>query len=153
MKDLNTSFDKFLNEDKEQLITEGKFEVTYSTTSKVEYTGSMWKEYADNSGDSEQGYAQMVAADLGLVKGVMTWNGKEFAISGYNKEGMPISIYQKGEYDMYGGPYSPKMDKPKSLTLGGRNMIGAVQKSFKSYGWDGDIDLARTDIYGYTFTK
>jgi hypothetical protein len=113
----------------------------------------MWKEYADNAGDSEQGYAQMVAADLGLVKGVMTWNGKEFAISGYNKEGMPISIYQKGEYDMYGGPYSPKMDKPRSLTLGGRNMIGAVQKAFKSYGWDGDIDLARTDIYGYTFTK
>ena len=152
MKDLNTSFDKFLNEDKEQLITEGKFEVTYSTTSKVEYTGSMWKEYADNSGDSEQGYAQMVASDLGLVKGVMTWNGKEFAISGYNKEGMPISIYQKGEYDMYGGPYSPKMGKI-SATKAGRNMIAVIKKAFKSYGWDGDPDVSRTDIYGHAFSK
>ena len=151
MKDINT-FDKFVNEEKEQLITEGTFDVTYSVTNRIKYEGEMWAEYADNSGDSELGYAQMVASDLGLVKGNMIWTGKEFSISGYNKEGMPISIYQKGEYNMYGGPYSPKMDKPKA-TLGGKNMIGAIGKAFKSYGWDGDPDVSRTDIYGHAFSK
>ena len=152
MKELNTSFDKFLNEDKEQLITEGKFEVTYSVTSRVTYEGEMWKEYADNSGDSEQGYAQMVASDIGLVKGNMKWTGKDFSVIGTNKDGESIVINQTGEYNMYGGPYSPKMGKI-SATKGGKNMIAVIKKAFKSYGWDGDPDVSRTDIYGAAFTK
>ena len=149
MKDLNT-FEGFVNGGQ---LNEGKFEVSYTVTSPVTYEGEMWREMADNAGDSEQGYAQMVAADIGLVKGSMKWTGKSFSIIGTNEKGETILINQMGEYNMYGGPYSPKMDKPKQLTLGGRNMIGAVQKAFKSYGWDGDIDLARTDIYGAAFTK
>ena len=152
MKDLNTSFDKFLNEEKEQLITEGKFEVTYSVTSKVSYDGEQFDTQAQDMGDNAQDVAQMMASDIGLVKGSMKWSGSELNFSGSNVKGMPILIQQTGEYNMYGGPYTPKMGKPKA-TLGGRNMIGAITKAFKSYGWDGDVDMGRTDIYGYVFTK
>ena len=65
-------------------------------------------------------------------------------------------LNQKGEYNMYGGPYSPKMGKFKT-TLDGKNMNGKVGGSFKSYGWGGskgdmgDPDIGRTDIYGHHF--
>lgn len=148
MKDLNT-FEGFINEGQ---LNEASFEVSYTVTNRVFYSGDQLRSQAQDMGDSPEDVAEMMAADLGLVKGEIDWTGKSLTIIGSNKDGKPIVINQKGEFNMYGGPYSPKMGKP-SATLDGKNVVPKIMKEFKSYGWDGDPDLGRTDIYGGVFRK
>jgi len=137
-------------------INEGYTTVEYKATGQVYYDGPMFKEQAQNAGESEESIANMMAHDLGLVDGSIIWNNDEFTVMGKNSSGSEIYLNQKGEYNMYGGPYSPKMGKFKT-TLDGKNMSGKVGASFKSYGWGGskgdmgDPDIGRTDIYGHHF--
>ena len=137
-------------------INEGYTTVEYKATGQVYYDGPMFKEQAQNAGESEETIANMMAHDLGLVDGSIIWNNDEFTVMGKNSSGSEIYLNQKGEYNMYGGPYSPKMGKFKT-TLDGKNMNGKVGGSFKSYGWGGkkgdmgDPDIGRTDIYGHHF--
>ena len=149
MKHLKT-LEQHINESQ---LNEASFDVSYTVNNKVNYNGPMFQYQADDMGDSAQDVAQMMASDVGLVKGSLTWNNDELTISGSNKDGQTIYINQKGEYNMYGGPYTPKMGKFKAL-LGGKNVTPAVKKAFKSYGgWEEGEDLGRTDIYGYVFNK
>ena len=143
-----------VNEDK---LNEGGYtNVEYQATGQVYYDGPMFGEQAQNAGESEESIANMMAFDLGLVDGSIIWNNDEFTVMGKNSSGSEIYLNQKGEYNMYGGPYSPKMGKFKA-TLDGKNMNGKVGGSFKSYGWGGkkgdmgDPDIGRTDIYGHHF--
>ena len=148
MKDLNT-FEDFLNEGQ---LNEASFEVTYTVTNRVRYSGEQLRTQAQDMGDSPEDVAQMMASDVGLVKGEIEWTGESLEIKGENEKGQTILIEQDGEYNMYGGPYSPKMGKP-TAKLGGKNVVPQIMKQFKSYGWDGDPDLGRTDIYGVVFRK
>lgn len=148
MKHLRT-LDEHINESQ---LNEATFEVSYTVKSKVSYNGEQFDTQAEDMGDDPQEVAQMMASDIGLVKGNMIWTGTNLNFSGSNTNGTPILIQQSGEYNMYGGPYIPKMGKPKA-TLGGKNVVGAIMKAFKSYGWTGDVDMGRTDIYGYVFNK
>ena len=140
----------------EDIVNEGYTTVKYEATGQVYYDGPMFKEQAQNAGESEETIANMMAHDLGLVDGSIIWNNDEFTVMGKNSSGSEIYLNQKGEYNMYGGPYSPKMGKFKT-TLDGKNMNGKVGGSFKSYGWVGkkgdmgDADIGRTDIYGHHF--
>jgi hypothetical protein len=153
MKELKTNFNEFVNE---EVLNEGVIDTKYEVTGKVNYNGPMFQDQASNAGESEKDIVDMMAYDLGLVNGRMTWNNDYLEFTGVNKNGQTIVITQKGEYNMYGGPYTPKMEKFKA-SLAGKNMSGPIMKAFKSYGWGGkkgdmgDPDLGRTDIYGHVF--
>ena len=145
------TFDSFINESNNSL-NEGVFDTKYEVTGRVTYNGPMFQEQAQNMGESEKDIANAMAYDLGLVNGKMQWDNDELLFTGVNKDGQTIVVNQKGEYNMYGGPYTPKMEKFKA-SLGGKNMTGPIMKAFKSYGWDGDVDMGRTDIYGHVFSN
>jgi len=143
MERLTEKFDEFL---KEGVLNEGEIKVDVPMT--ITYSGSMFQEQAQNMGDSEQNIATMMAADIGLVSGSMEWTADRLVIAGYNSDMDPIDVMQSGEYNMYGGPYTPKMGKFK-VTVGKKNVVSAIKKAFKSYGgWEEGEDLGRTDIWG-----
>jgi hypothetical protein len=141
MKNLRT-FDQFINEGEGQL----KNVEVIQKTHVIQY-------YVDSSllsdhGMSDQEWAETVAADVSLQDGDIHFEKGSFEISGNTKGGNSLLVMQDGEYDMYGGPYEPKMKTPK-ITLNGKNILPQVIKAFKSYGWDGKtIDISRTDIWG-----
>lgn len=98
--------------------------------------------------DSTQDCIETIIDDIGLASGEIDFDGGFFLIDGKLKSGEKIYVYQDGEYDMYGGPYDPKMDQAE-VTIGGMNMYAKVQKAFNDYGWDDDINISRTDIWGH----
>lgn len=99
-------------------------------------------------GMGDQEWAETVADDVSLQDGNLHFENGSFEISGNTKAGNSLLVMQDGEYNMYGGPYEPKMQKP-TMTLNGKSIIPQVMKAFKSYGWDSKmIDISRTDIWG-----
>jgi hypothetical protein len=102
--------------------------------------------------DSIEEQAEMIVDDLSLNGGEIYFDGEEFYVEGTTKQGNHIKIIQNGEFDMYGGPYSPKMKKP-TIEFNKDNIYEQVRKCFENYGWfndEGDeIDASRTDIWGH----
>ena len=113
----------------------------------------MFKDNANDWGQSERDIAEQMAGDLGLVNGTMYWGPDELNIEGTDSEGREIIVQQKGEYNMYGGPYTPQMKK-FNVVLSKGTLTGPILKAFKKYGWDikgsgGYPDISRTDIWGH----
>jgi hypothetical protein len=99
--------------------------------------------------NSEQELAEIIIDNLGLVEGDIDFENRYFSVNGERVNGLTIEVYQEGEYDMYGGPYTPKMNKP-IIKVNGRDVFDQVRKAFDNYGWgDEMIDISRTDIWGY----
>jgi len=95
----------------------------------------------------EKYMAETIASDLNLKSGNITFENRYFEVSGETYDGKTINISQDGEFDMYGGPYTPKMKTPKIL-VNGKNILPKVKKAFEDYGWDcPKIDISRTDIW------
>jgi citrate lyase synthetase len=132
------------NDIKESNLNEGSFDRTITT--KITYGGSMFKERAHEGGTNELDIAEMMADDIGLVSGHMEWTSKKLHIVGKNAKGEDIKVLQTGEFDMYGGPYTPKMGN-FAVTIGGKNMARHIDSAFKNYGWGDAPDLGRTDIW------
>jgi hypothetical protein len=99
--------------------------------------------------ESEQELAEYIIDDLGLVSGGIEFGSNYFNVNGERVNGSVLEIYQDGEYDMYGGPYTPKMKKP-IVRVNGQDIFDRVRDAFNDYGWGSDmIDISRTDIWGY----
>jgi hypothetical protein len=99
--------------------------------------------------NSEQELAEQIIDDLGLIDGGIEFDSKYFSVDGERVNGSTIEVYQEGEYDMYGGPYEPKMSKP-IVRVNGRDVFDQVREAFDNYGWGDDmVDISRTDIWGY----
>jgi hypothetical protein len=99
--------------------------------------------------DSEQELAEQIIDDLGLIDGGIEFDSSYFSVDGERVNGSTIEVYQEGEYDMYGGPYEPKMSKP-IVRVNGRDIFDQVREAFDNYGWGDDmVDISRTDIWGY----
>jgi len=99
--------------------------------------------------ESEQELAEYIVDDLGLVSGGIEFGSNYFNVNGERVNGSVLEIYQDGEYDMYGGPYTPKMKKP-IVRVNGQDIFDRVRDAFNDYGWGSDmIDISRTDIWGY----
>jgi hypothetical protein len=114
-------------------------EITYNIDPEL------WSEHYD----SEQELANQIIDDLGLISGDIDFGYNYFSVNGERVNGVEIEIHQNGEYDMYGGPYTPKMSKP-TVKINGKDILESVRNAFENYGWDDDmIDVSRTDIWGY----
>ena len=99
--------------------------------------------------ESEQELAEYIVDDLGLVSGGIEFSSNYFSVNGERVNGSILEIYQDGEYDMYGGPYTPKMKKP-IVRVNGQDIFDRVRDAFNDYGWSSDmIDISRTDIWGH----
>jgi hypothetical protein len=102
--------------------------------------------------DSEEDHAECIGNELNLRSGEIFFGGKFFEVIGKTKNGKSIYISQDGEFDMYGGPYEPKMSKP-TIALNGKDIYDQVRKCFDDYGWfdheTEELDVTRLDIWGY----
>ena len=144
MNNLKT-YEDFLFESK---LNEGKVEV--QTVSYVNYDGPGWDYFATDTGfHNSQEMVEQYVHDLKLISGDLYMERRYIKIEGITRSGQKLFIEQDGEFDMYGGPYTPKMKKPK-ITLDGKDIYRLVKKNFEDYGYDAqgtDIDVTRTDIY------
>ena len=75
--------------------------------------------------DDSAGIALHVAKALRLDKGEMWFGNDEFVVSGVTKSGKTIYVEQDGEFDMYGGPYDPKMKRPM-IEVDGVDIVDSV---------------------------
>lgn len=108
--------------------------------------------------DSPEFAAEFVADELGLKVGEIFLDDEEFLISGVTKSGNNLYISQEGEYDMYGGPYDPKMSKP-SITINGEDMTDTILAYYNQQNPDNvepgnypDLQYIIQD-FGYLFDK
>jgi hypothetical protein len=86
--------------------------------------------------------------DVNLKSGGIVFESDYFEIHGQTMDNKHLVANQSGEFDMYGGPYEPKMKKPE-MKLDGKDIYSKAVKAFKDYGWDSkEIDISRTDIWG-----
>ena len=102
--------------------------------------------------DSEEDQAECIIRELNLRSGGIYFSGDYFEITGTTRNNKHITISQDGEFDMYGGPYEPKMSKP-TIVLNGEDIYNQVRKCFDDYGWfdyeTEELDVTRVDIWGY----
>jgi hypothetical protein len=102
--------------------------------------------------DSVEELAEYFVDDLNLKSGEIYFDENEFNVEGITKQGKHITVIQNGEFDMYGGPYEPKMKKP-TIEIDGKDIYEQVRKCFEDYGWfDSEVrefDVSRTDIWGH----
>jgi|688.fasta_scaffold108868_5 uncharacterized protein with PhoU and TrkA domain len=119
------------------------------TISEVEYDISP---LVNEGFDSIEEQAEMIVSDLSLKSGEIEFDGDEFYVEGTTKQGKHIIIIQNGEFDMYGGPYEPKMEEP-TIEIDGEDIYKQVRKCFEDYGWFDsgvrEFDVTRTDIWGH----
>lgn len=129
-------------------INEGKIPV--QTVTYVDFDGPGWAYLGSDAGLSADAFARQIADDLNLTSGEMYLAKREFTVKGILKNGKSIEISQEGEYDMYGGPYTPKMKKP-TIKIDGKDVYSAFAKEYDDYGYTvepGNFpDATRTDIY------
>ena len=84
-----------------------------------------------------------------MIDGGIEFGSSYFSVDGERVNGSTIEVYQDGEYDMYGGPYTPKMKKP-IVRVNGQDIFDQVREAFSNYGWGDDmVDISRTDIWGH----
>ena len=106
-------------------------------------------------GISKDEYLGQIVKDLGLVKGEIQFFDTYFTILGETKNGDKLFVEQNGEYTMYGGPYTPKMEYP-TIELNDDDIYDEVKKEYIDYGYDSNgtaIDITRTDIWGSVLSK
>ena len=132
----------------EQFVNEGTIKRTEMVQVDHEIDYDIDKYFESDMGPEEQ-HAEMIASDVSLKSGSIDFSKDSFEIRGETQAGNKLHAYQEGEYNMYGGPYEPKMKKP-TLKLNGKDITNQVMKAYKQYGWDSNmIDISRTDIWGH----
>jgi hypothetical protein len=108
---------------------------------------------------TEEEIADLIADDLGLIQGSVIFDNDYFEVKGVRKNGDKLEVSQRGEYTMFGGPYTPKMEQAQVL-LNGENITKEVEKALQEYYGEpnkaldpNDIVLFRVDIWGYILDK
>ena len=144
------NFDEFLNESYKPLGLGEPQELSPG----IFYDGD-WEYFAEATGDSVKELVEGHVSEIELVSGELFQEREEFAISGVTKNGNVIYIEQHGEYDMYGGPYYPKMEKP-TIKINGKDLdVKVIEEEFKKEGIDCNRfpDMTLTYIYGHMMNK
>lgn len=123
-------------------------------TPDITYDGeTVW--YQRDYDMTEKGIFKNFARDLSLDKGEIFFDKSEFIVSGITKGGNTIYVSQVGEFDMYGGPVDPNMEKP-TVTVNGMDILDEVKEKFIETHGELDLkypDMTRTDIWGVLADK
>jgi hypothetical protein len=149
------NFDQFLNESYKSI---GLGEpVQYSPGITYEISQRMIKINKNDYGLSKEEMIENIVDNTSLVAGEIYFDETEFILTGTTENGNVIYVEQNGEFDGYGGPYDPKMSKPKVL-VNGKDVLNAILDLYSKYDgetYNGDTypDMTRLDIYGYGLNK
>ncbi len=109
-------------------------EDVYTLPSGITYLGEGWKRFAEDLGfNSAEDYADYIATNLNLASGEMVMERRYFEVVGTLNNGKRIVIKQSGEFDMYGGPYLPKMQKP-TILIDGEDFYEAAKYDVENLG-------------------
>ena len=105
--------------------------------------------------EDEEDQIKYVIHELSLKSGTVHFDRDYFEVVGITKENKRIVVVQNGEFNMYGGPYEPKMSKP-TITLNGKDIYEQVRKCFGGYVWiegNEELDSTRIDIWSHLLRK
>jgi hypothetical protein len=104
--------------------------------------------------DSEKQFAGYLIEDLKLVSGEIYLSGRSFKVKGKTKGNIVIEIIQTGEFDMYGGPYDPKMNAPKVI-YDGNDITGLVINAINEADEENSAtpDVSRTGFWCHILSK
>jgi hypothetical protein len=104
--------------------------------------------YTDNYSSEEEFIDDIKCFLPENLEGEIYCSSDIFAIDGKIGDAL-VEIRQRGEYNMYGGPYNPKMEDFTAL-VNGKSIKQEIIKCFADYGWDDEnYDLMRIDIWGH----
>lgn len=106
-----------------------------------------------DSYDSEEECANYLIHDLKLDSGEINFEADKLHIKGISN-GKTIEITQSGEFDMYGGPYDPKMKTPV-VKYDDRDITNLVIDVINEYTGENSKtpDVSRTDMWCHILTK
>jgi hypothetical protein len=128
---------------REEFLNESLENISY------DIDGSMESTIEGDWGMEIEEWVDMTADDFGIVKGFILYHSREFKLDGYDEKGDHIYVHQKGEYNMFGGPYDPKMEIPE-IKINGLDVYPIVKQSFIDDGYlegDNEIVASRSDLY------
>jgi len=98
--------------------------------------------------------AECIISCLDLHEAHIDFDKHGISIDGKDIHGRQIAISQSGEFDMYGGPYTPKMEKG-TIMIDGKDYFDEINAYLlEEYGDKGTPslnaeyeDIARIDLY------
>lgn len=105
----------------------------------------------EDYGTDTEDWVETQCNTLGLIKGNIIFHRRYYEVIGKDNDGYDIVIQQKGEYDMYGGPYDPKMERPV-FTMNGIDVYPIIKFHFIKDGMVSDkneVDMTRSDMFDY----
>ncbi len=131
----------------EDFINESKIIKTETITHEIDV--NIDRQFISDGGwKSEQDMAETISSDVSLKSGSIDFESDYFEIKGITMAGNKLEVSQSGEFDMYGGPYDPKLKKP-TVKLNDKDIYSQVKREFDKDGWDSkEVDMSRTDIWG-----
>lgn len=97
--------------------------------------------------DSEEEMKDIIVSNLKLEDGSIQWRNDYFEVSGTTHRGEEIYCSQSGDFDKINQRPKPKFGKP-TAQLDDENILPQIKRLFKKSGWQGQIDISRTDIWG-----
>jgi len=127
-----------------QFINEANVNISYDIDDNGESIIQDWDQEVED-------WVQSIEGDLGLKSGKLYFDGRKFEVEGTDSNGDYIEIKQKGEYNMYGGPYDPKMEIP-IFTINGIDVYPIVRADMKEGGYvedNNEVDMVRTDMLNF----
>jgi len=129
------NFEGFLNESNYRDLHLGApQELTPGIT--YELSPEIVSDIEDESGDgSSVRWVKDLCRSLKLKNAQIYFDTDEFLVSGVTLSGNVIYIEQRGEYNMYGGPYSPKMERPK-IEINSTDYTDTILKAIADYHGD-----------------
>jgi len=104
--------------------------------------------------DSVEDFRDELAANMNLKSGNIEFGTDYFYVNGIMEDDIKLKIEQDGEFNSYGGPYDPKMEKP-IVEFDGVDVYQIFHKEAleQEYFEQGNyMDMTRSDLFTHIFS-
>jgi hypothetical protein len=106
--------------------------------------------------DDPKNAAEYISRTLKLKEGEIYSSADEFIVSGITLSGNVIYLEQEGEFDQYGGPYTPQMKKP-IIEVNGQDVWPMVKSAIDENAGKPDSDFhdisGSLEFFGHLLDK